>query len=186
MKKAIKQINRSIKAEIRINDINTAAAGVTTAPSLTLLNGVAQGDADAQREGDQIYMKYLILKGYIQPGDPNGNLLRLVIIYDTQTNGAAPSFADLFQTLGDVAALRFWFSQKRYKFIFDKTYAVDAYKPISINIRKKLNKFTYFGNNASGGVANMIKGSLYLYTISDSGAVPNPTIEWNSRVFYTP
>jgi len=73
--------------------------------TLVLLNNMIQGAYTVQRIGNACKMKTLHFKAFITPNQtpvtvPNReNVLRFIIFYDAQPNGAIPLFKDLLNTL---------------------------------------------------------------------------------------
>lgn len=185
-KKTVKRINQSVKQELRFIDTSLSTVNVTTTPTFILLNGMAPGDNNGNREGTSIMMKMLSLKFSMYAGDTAGNVFRVVIIYDKQPNGAQMPEADVFASVGDPTSLRFWNSRQRYTFVYDKTFALDINRPTQVKIVKRLNKPVKFGTGGTNGISDITKGSLYAFIISDSGATPNPNITGHARISYTP
>lgn len=75
---------------------------VPTAGSLTLLNGVAQGVAFTERVGRVMHMTSILLRLFITPdtttSSQSGDFVRAMIVYDSQSNSAAPAIADILST----------------------------------------------------------------------------------------
>ncbi len=99
-----------------VNDSLTAPADATGAehdPSATiLLNTVVQGDGESNRDGRQIIMKKISLRGVIksqrqadQIAADNAPFFYLALVLDTQTNGATISSENVFLNPGANAIL---------------------------------------------------------------------------------
>jgi len=75
---------------------------LSATPTITLLNGIAEGTGFWNRIGRKFAMRALHFRGYFEydgnssPSD-DGDHWRIAIIYDRQTNGAVPAIADIFQ-----------------------------------------------------------------------------------------
>jgi len=83
--------------ELNTIDVNSASYVADTTGTVTLLNGVATGDDFTDRTGRKIVMKSIYIRGLVKFIDTSSGptLCRLIIIYDNQTNGAAPVMTDM-------------------------------------------------------------------------------------------
>lgn len=186
--RAIRNLNKNVKARITyLDNVPTGSPiSVLNVAQFFHLNAIPQGSNVGNRDGNIINMLWFNLRATLYSGDPSGNVMRVLIMYDKQTNGATPSEADVFAPTGDPTAMRFWNSQQRYVFLYDKMIALDVNKPSTINFTKRLNKKTNYGNSAVGTIANVVTGGLFLVVISDSNATPNPSIMARVRLVYEP
>lgn len=89
-------------SEIKAIDIAATAytfQQVGTPPTLTLLNGIQVGAGFFNRIGSKVEMKSLHIRGQLfNLATTVQDYLRVIIFYDRQPNGAAPTFADLMQS----------------------------------------------------------------------------------------
>lgn len=94
------QVSR--RPELKFLDVLTSYTYGTSATGLTpvLLNGCSQGTDATQHIGRQTTMKslYWLWEGYVAPTTVGGTPLRLVILYDKESEGAAPTIAAAAQT----------------------------------------------------------------------------------------
>lgn len=85
----------------------TASYNFDTTGTIQLLNGLTPGNGFSQRNARRIQMKSLKVQFNINPlanRTAPGDLGRIMIIYDRQTNGALPSIADILQDTSTVPA----------------------------------------------------------------------------------
>lgn len=68
----------------------------------TLLNGAVPGAQSYQRIGRRVCLKSILIRGMINFGAHNNNFaddcVRILVIYDRQSNGATPALADVIQS----------------------------------------------------------------------------------------
>lgn len=88
-----------VPAELKdLTYLNTGlvVAGTTTAVA-TLINGVAQGTTASTRLGRRINMKSILLRYNFAclPTTAGGDSVRILIVYDAQTNATAPAVTDI-------------------------------------------------------------------------------------------
>lgn len=79
-------------------DVPNFATALCLTPTYTLLNGVAQGAAFYQRLGNRFRVKAIHLKAVFYPLRTTtalSEMMRVMIVYDRQANGAAPVLSDL-------------------------------------------------------------------------------------------
>lgn len=99
---------RTLKPEIKTVDVinngsppNTFVLSST--PTISLLNGIAEGTGTFNRVGRRCHMKSLRFTGWIGftalAGNGAGELIRLMIVYDRQPNGSLPAATDVLQSL---------------------------------------------------------------------------------------
>lgn len=87
--------------ERKVNTV-TDAFIPAAAGTLQLLNGLATGDDYNNREGRRINICNINSRIFIFPNSaatsPTGDIIRYMIIYDNQPNGAAPAVLDILET----------------------------------------------------------------------------------------
>lgn len=188
LKKKVNRIARGI--ELKYRPFQSAGAAVNSGFNITLLNGVTQGDDSADREGNDIYMKKLVMNLSFIVGDTT-NTIRCCIIYDRQTNGVTPVSTDTFQSfvtvnatapLNDVRAD----DRRRFSFLYDRIIDLSTAGPAckTLRIRKRLNHHTNY-SGAGSTDAVIYKGGLYLVLISDSTAASHPSVSYAGTLYYT-
>lgn len=96
--------NQSIpqmSSEKKVIDSNSNIYVFATSPPSTLLNGCIAGSQNYNRIGRKIFMKSLQVRGYIHAatdGTATEGLFRMIIVYDKQSNGAAPAYTDVIRS----------------------------------------------------------------------------------------
>ena len=90
------------REELKTIDNQVGLAPTQTGSSVSLLNGVATGTDYTNRIGRKIILKSILLRCSMYndttTSDPNGDVVRVLVVSDSQTNGAAPSVGDILQT----------------------------------------------------------------------------------------
>lgn len=123
--------------------------------------------------------------------------LRMILFVDMQSNGAAPTAAELLSTTGPSSQLNAN-SRDRFKILKDKVWVFDPYLSggtafnrtiASLKIFKKLpNIETIYRNSAGAGtVADIQTGAIYIYWLGDQASSANPVagnVRFVSRVRY--
>jgi hypothetical protein len=96
--------------ELKVVDVFKNDSMLPDAGSVFLLNGMAQGVDYYQRVGRKVILKSIMLKGSVtvEPTG-NGNVIplasmscRVSVVYDAQSNGTLPSYADIYQSVDSV------------------------------------------------------------------------------------
>lgn len=184
-----------VRAEKKVIDLNQAVYAVeNTGTQLALLNGCVAGSQNFNRIGRKIQLKSLQIRGYFLATDDTvaNTFARMVIVYDKQPNGAAPTWANIItsqniagttsSTATDMVNLD---NRDRFEIIRDKTYtlsakdttATQAYSgsPTIICVEDfvKLGKReTCFNAGTAGTIGDITSGSLYVFFIASQ---PNAT-----------
>jgi len=100
------------------NYIDTTSTAAIPAQWSTpvLLNGLAQGTGASQRVGRQILIHLIRMRFF----GSSSQAVRFVLVYDRQSNGAAPSVTDIFES-NTVASEINWSNRDRFDFVYDIT-----------------------------------------------------------------
>jgi len=185
---------RKATGERKTIDLAPAAKVMDTTGTVTLLNGVATGADFTERIGRKIFMKSIYLTGIIFGVDDhiNDTLCRILVVYDNQSNGAAPVMTDILKTSTSASQLNLD-NRDRFKVIIDKRWclarrdntATQAFAGAPschvVKIFRRLNKEVLF-NGTTNAVGSIATGSLYLLTIGNSAAGTGGTSELSARV----
>lgn len=186
-------IRRSIN-ERKTIDVDPASYVCDTTGSVTLLNGVATGTDFTDRIGRKITIKSLYLTGFIAPTDDTitHNMARIIVVYDMQTNGAAPVVTDVLKSSTSTSQINLQ-NRDRFRILIDKRYCVakvdntatqtfsGAPSMHKVQIYKRLNLETLFGGTAAT-VGSIQTGSIYLITIGSAAANAGSSFTGSSRV----
>lgn len=164
------------------------------APMLYCLNDMAQGTTENTRIGDNIKMHSMDVRVRCTTenteAERNGSL-RVYIVQDRQTNGAAPG-GDVFSNATAPISLVNLKLSKRYKVLGDRVWDIPFQDNQSNNQtalftwKQKLS-FTTMFSGAGAGFVNVQTNSLFLIIEKDNcaGAVQNQKVQVSSRVTYS-
>lgn len=164
--------------ELKTVDTSPADYGCNSTGSITLLNGVATGTDFTDRIGRKIIMKSVSIQGYLYPEDSNvtENLARIMLVYDSQSNQAAPAMTDILKTSTALSQLNLN-NRERFRVLYDSFNAMAgqnyvtatltyAGSPTTALVKQyiKLNHdVIYSGTTAAA--ASIQTGGLYLVTV---------------------
>lgn len=209
-KKAIEKIVQG-QAEMKYKDTVSSYNGVATAGSTPLLlNGITQADDVTQRNGREIKMRSIHIKGaciLCDPANPTnpiqGDMLRVAIVIDSQPNGATIAATDVYDTSTTSFALAFRqiaTYKKRFKVLRDilipqkgigsatagpDTMMIDEYIDLS-NVPDQWTNVIYGGTGNT--ISSITKNSVFLmygnHVINADDLLPNG-FSYNVRVKYT-
>lgn len=144
--------------------------------ALVLLNGLVPGTGGSQRIGREIRMyllKLMVDNNSVARG-------RHVLVYDKNSNGAAPSITDIFQTNTFDSYFNFSY-RDRFAVIFDYVLPFnggDAHVEEDI----ELNLETFYNSGSAGTIADISSGALY-YTMAVPATTPS-TARYSFRIEY--
>lgn len=184
-KRSIKRmVNQMIagRQETKHRSVAFAAVGIQDAgraPSSTHITGVSQGDGATNRTGNQVFLSGLYGKFVVTMTSTDTTNIFRVVLYIPKS--AATTMTGINTTdLIDV---------DQYTILYDRMFPVGAGGPVSriFTIARKFNKGSrkgitvqYSGPNA----ADVVKNKMLLYVVSDSTAVPDPTLSGNIRLYF--
>lgn len=177
------------RAEQKFKDVNETTA-ITSTATITLLNGMVQGDTVSTREGRKIIIKSIYLRSR-QTLDSNATdsaLSRTMLVYDKQANASAPSITDIL-TSASVQAFNNLDNRERFVVLMDKVIQVKSEGQfISTNtfFKKymKVNLETIYNSSNVGTVADINTGSLYLVQLGTQAVTADVDNFTNVRIRY--
>jgi len=175
-------------------DVDPTVVAVNTTGSVTLLNGIATGTDFTDRIGRKVLLKSIQLRWQLEPTDQvvGGNLCRIVIVYDAQTNGAAPAVTDVLKSASPLANVNLN-NRDRFQILFDKTYlqlfaANTATQAVAFGqayfrgkLYRRLKHEMVFGGTTAA-VGSIQTGSIYLITIGSNIATADSQLSFTSRI----
>lgn len=151
---------------------------------IVLINGVATGTDFTDRIGRRTNCVSVQLRGWFSPVNATtsvgvGDMIRILLIHDSQTNGVAPTIANIFQTTIDVNSFMNLDNRERFKVLYDKKVYVAPFNatvatqntnnmPI-IDVYKKCNIPTIYEGTAAT-VGSVSSGAIWLVCWSQSAA----------------
>ncbi len=197
--------------ENKFFDSENTAASFSTAwilmnPSLTSkLTAMAQGDGPQERDGRKYSMTSIHIKGFINVPPVESNtapagdtIVRLVLVWDTQTNGAELTPADVMLTgvSNNVNSFRNLQFTSRFKVLWDKTFnlvvsragmnegSANLFGAGIVRIPFKINKTfkTPISVTRSGSTANISNVTDNSISIIGVGITSTPTLTYEARI----
>ncbi len=181
-----------------------ATTWVTEEPATTNLTAVAQGDGESNRDGRKYIIDSIHIKGFLSTAPQEAVVTplpdivcRLVLVLDTQTNGATLTATDVMDAgqTDDVNSFRNLQFTKRFKVLWDKTmilrqhntaqgaidlFATNAYKGNVFKINKVFKDglpVTMSGTAAD--IANVVDNSIHMIGIAQDN---NALINYQCRI----
>jgi len=164
--------------ELKVVDTAVANYALTTTGSVTLINGVATGTDFTNRIGRKVCWKSILIQGVTVPEDGGvaGTLGRIMLVYDSQPNGALPAVTDVLLTATSLAPLNLN-NRDRFRVLWDKRVAMGYFDTTAtqsvadrttIEVRKyrKCNLETVF-DGTTAAIGDIQSGSIFMLTISN-------------------
>lgn len=203
-------VKKAVKAAHELKNADDTTISVTTSQTaqFVLLNSTVQGTSGFNRTGRDIIMALLDMRLLLLLPETAGlssDSIRTLVVYDTESRGAAPAAADIFQDA--TAGVRQCYSPvnmdnfgkgKRFRLLHDSLRSVDVYAPIvsgttltsvpyprnvQMRIKKKLtSRVHYFNGSNTGTISDIDSGALYFIALSVFGS--NVTIDGSSRILF--
>lgn len=196
------------RRELKYVDLPPVAYQADNVGTVTLINGVALGDDNTQRDGRQANFKSVHIRGQLFPIDAqtSPSLCRLLLVWDNANNSAAavPLLTQIMTFSGNAA---FGFpvvdNSNRFTVLVDRTYGLGGTStlvpaggyvgpPISfggnisfdVNIYKKLDCITqYSGINAT--IGSIQNGSLLMITVGSEATNNGGSFILSTRCRFT-
>lgn len=154
--------------ELKTIDEVSQAYEFSSTGTINLINGVAQGTDFTQRVGRKFNMKSILLRGRIAVGaTPTGGTWRLMLVYDKQTNGAAPAITDIVDAIG-MSGVQNLSNRDRFVVIMDKSGFLEATTKITIPFKKYKKCNLEVINGGTGDTVGSIQtGALWVISMGN-------------------
>jgi len=185
----------SMRVEKKVIDINTTQFNIeATGTQLQLLNGCIAGSQNFNRIGRKITMKNLQIRGQFLLTDDTTlmTVVRMIVVYDKQPNGAAPTFANIIQSQNISGTAESLFAsfvnldnRDRFEIVRDYQYSLGSRSTVATQSIAQgpgvicVNEFiplggreVVFNAGTAGTVGDITTGALYAFFISNT---PNAT-----------
>jgi hypothetical protein len=171
-------------AELKYVDATPLAAStLTTTMTTTMMSAISAGTSVNGRIGELVLNEKLEYRLSFTVGDAT-NIFRFMVLIDDQPNGAAFVQTDLFENAADPTSPLNWQYAKRFRVLKDRVFTLDTYNPtLTMNETIMINALCKY-NGTSNAIANIATGPVYVVMLSDSGAVPQPTVSGNIRLWF--
>lgn len=178
-KTALTQLMNAWRAEVHEIATGFAPANIVVAPIVQPLNLIVQSDLQDGRDGCRVALNRISLTYNLQSGGAVGaakiNRVRCALIWDKQTNGAAPATAAIQETgtAGNepIFAIPNYNFRQRLVVLYDQMHTVDSVahptltRSFSLPLTGKMT--TYVAGAGAGTVADIITGGLFWVMYSD-------------------
>jgi len=203
----------AIKPKVELKAFDIAAISqtfnsVAGGPSIGLLNAVVNGAELYQRTGRKIYMKSIHIRGVVRPNAAvaaNTGELRMLVVYDSQPNGANPTIQNLLQDSNAAAATTVnseinLTNRSRFQIIRDMQFYTPAaaaaddisgvipdpiHQTLNVNMFIKLKGLETIYNGVNGGsVADITSGAMFIVFLSDTVVTGKWDFAYQSRLRY--
>lgn len=189
VKKTIRRIQN--EEELKYKDTYLNGTSLSATPVVTLLNGLILGDDVSNRQGDDITATSIQFRAFFwQAATTAGSdsLVRHLIIWDSQANGAAPSAGDILDAATITPLVLSPYKrqyQKRFKIVYDnslvlKPQVVDPANPtteivvpyVHKRFKKALHRVVKYRNAQNTGlITDIASNSLYSVLIASQSGV---------------
>lgn len=168
------------KAEFKFVD-NEIVVDLNSTPSITLLNAMASGAAVNEHVGREVLLKSIQANLVATATATTGlsQVARIMLVYDRQSNGAAPTITDIL-TNSNVHAVRNLNNRHRFKIFWDQmvvlpnrvTATESGQLELVLRYYRKLRHPQTFNSTATAVQGAITTGSLFLVCLGElaSGA----------------
>lgn len=167
-------------------------ADATTTASINAVNVMVVGTGANTRIGRRILMKSLQIRCQIEREDPattTAQHVRMMVVYDRQSNGAAPAVTDILDTSA-VQSLRNMANVGRFFMLSDEfveiTAAQGGNQYFIYNKFLKFNLPVYYNAGNAGTIADVSTGGLFvIYLGSQAAGVDDINVTGSARLRFT-
>jgi len=184
--------------ELKYVDLASATYVADTTGTVTALNLIAVGDDNTNRDGRQVCIKSVQIRGFVSPTDTGTafSRARVLLVWDNAVNSG--SIATVAQILSAASANSFPLidNANRFTILADRSYAMGAVDTTAsmsysgspnvhdVDIYKKINQITQF-SGTTAAIGSIQNGGLLMVTIGSAGAGAGANFSLATRVRFT-
>jgi len=165
----------------------TTAAGAGTSQ---LLNGLVPDSTATGRIGRRVMIKslYVRVTTRLAPTSVGGSPIRMIVVYDKQSNATAPAVTDVFTT-DNFNSMNNISNRDRFVTLVDQivpTISTSSDPVQHLEVYKKLNLPVQFNAGTAGTIGDITSGAIYMTFVQEGYiTVASPTVAYYARVRYT-
>jgi hypothetical protein len=169
------------RREMKFVDVGNAAYVLDTTGTVTLLNGIAEGDDYSNRNSRSAIVHSVAVRGYAQPTTATGVPIkfRIMLVWDNAADGVIATIAQILAA-ANVNAFPLVDYEKRFTILYDHTdvlgpYSLTATQSVAwknidnIEALVKLNAPMQF-NGTGATIASIQNGALLMVTLGSVAA----------------
>jgi len=187
----------SNRNELKYVDIASAGYAGDTTGSVTPLNLLAVGDDNTSRDGRQVTIKSVQVRGSVFPQDPSTQptMVRLLLVWDNAANGALATIAQILSAAHS-NSFPLIDNANRFTILCDQQFCVGGFSTVAtqsyagspmvlpVSIYKRLNTVTQY-SGTTAAIASVQNGALLMVTIGDQAAGAGAAFGLATRVRFT-
>jgi len=188
---AVRRLARFVDTELHENQILNDGIGIQSTPAFFQLIFAAQGDDNNERNGIQITCRSLELRFVGEMGNVNANM-RVIVLIDKQSNGAAPTAAEVLEDTGTATAqLASMYNtdfKKRFTILSDRcrSFVEGRSDTMCWHMKRRLSHKVRFDGSGSG-IGNVVSGMVWAMVYTDQlGGAAAVTVTLASFITFAP
>jgi len=185
LSRSIKKIQRS--TELKHIDIFLSAQAVSTTALFTLLNPIGVGDGASARTGNDVQATSIQFRSRFSKNVTAGDaapIIRHMIIWDRQPNGAVPAIADVLDNSTITSLTEAPYNennQKRFKILYDNRFTLVVGSSVGdelsnqklFQMKRSLSRIVKY-DDAAADITDLVSNSLLSVLISTTASGSNP------------
>jgi len=177
------------KKDLKFID-NQFGSNLDTTGTLTLINGIAEGDDYNSRNSRSVVIKSVAVRGNAFPTATTGlpQKARIMLVWDNAVNGALPTIATILATV-NAESFPLVDNEKRYTILWDHSFVIGLQAAavadqVIVNFEKLIHlnaPVAFLGT--TNGIGSVQNGAIYLVTVGNlvAGTTAGSTLV-NTRV----
>lgn len=184
--RGVAKIKGLVNSEKKYTDKSLSIQPIAWTGQVDLLSSIAQGNDDNQRQGNSVLARSLYLQMDARINTVNdSNVLRVLVVVDTENTGTAPTVSDVLQTsmVGTSNVINAPINNDhlpRYNILLDKKLVLSKNGNERICFKRYIKLYKhikYTGANAT----DTYKNNIYMVMVSDVG-IDDPFFSYYSRL----
>jgi len=186
------------RRELKYLDIASATYAADTTGTVTALNLLAVGDDNTSRDGRQVTIKSVQVRGYLEPQDATTvpTKCRILLVWDNAVNsGTIATVTDILTASTSVSFPKID-NSRRFTILVDHSFTAGGVSNVAsqtyaqgqitedIEIYKKLNLITQY-SGTTAAIGSIQNGALLMVTIGSNAAASASEALLATRIRFT-
>jgi len=186
------------RKELKYVDTASASYPCDTTGTVSCLNLVAVGDDNTARDGRQVTIKSVQLKGIVKPidADTSSTYARVMLVWDNANNSGAIATIAQILTASTSESFPLVDNANRFTILSDQSFVLGRTSATAtqavagsptvgcLDIYKRINQITQY-SGTTAAIGSIQNGALLLVTIGDNAAGDGAVATLAARVRFT-
>jgi hypothetical protein len=178
----VNSLRKLVNVEIKHVTLANQNPVSSTTGSITLLNGVGQGDTTHTRDGHSIRFVRLQLRLTMSKhASATATYIRVVLIWYRENNASARTIAEILESGADTKSFLNENNKTKFAVLHDKTHVLsESNYAVQMSFDRSVDKHSTYTVGAAGSAATDIQTGAFYMIVFSNEATNTPSVAYTS------